>query len=173
MKEENRTKKFFCACATAALALVCFYQPAVAAEAVKDVSKEISDMRTTVVSAEVLLTAGNLEARNAHSEKDLQGMARKYNVSGKEDLDSLIDILANAGIVQAPGLLDDYDARIGVYLHTKDGSTVKLVTGPDYEPADGTFNGTTPVALKKGIEADLRIWAARHQSIKASPVNQH
>jgi hypothetical protein len=172
MKTRNNIKTLLCAFVMTAMA-VGSLQAAPAAETGKNVSKEISDLRSTVVSAEVLLTSGNLEARHSHSEKDLQGMARKYKVSNKEALDSLINIMANAEIVEAPSPQDGYyDARIGVYLHTKDGSTVRLITGPDDEPAIGTLNGTTPVALKKGIEADLQIWAASHQSSRVAPVTR-
>jgi hypothetical protein len=142
-----------------------------AAEAPRDISKEISALRGTIVSAEVMLVPrGMTSFRFRLSEKDLPGNSCTYEVSDKKDLDSLIDTLAAAGIVEAEDPARKVDARIGVFLHTSTGEVIRLMTGPDYSNAApfGMFNRATTVLAQKGFETDMRIWAAQRKPTRMS-----
>lgn len=175
MKNENAIKKTLRAIATCALALTCFYQPAIATETPKDVSKEIRDLRSTVVSAEVYIVAPGTASRISFKEEDILGVAScMYQVSEKKDVESLIDVVANAGIVEEISPTRGYDARIGIFLHTADHDTVRLVTGPDYttEPARGIYNRAVRVVARMGFEADLRHWAAQRKPTRTTLICQ-
>ena len=173
MKEEPVINKTLCAIAICALALAGLYQSAVATETPKDVSKEISDLRDTVVSAEVYLVAPGIASRINFTERDVLGVVScMYEASGKKDVDSLIDVLADAGIVEQVEPPRNYDARIVVYLHTVEGDTIPLVTGPQYttEPARGIYNSSLRVVTKMGFEPNLRHWAAQRKPTRTTVI---
>jgi hypothetical protein len=76
-------------------------------------------------------------------------VACSFQATEKDDLEPLLDILANAGLVESREPEDD-DVRIVVYLLTRNGETARLVTGPDYTnaPASRRYNRSTPIAVK-------------------------
>ena len=124
-------------------------------------------MRGAVVSAEVWLAPRFLESRNEITEKELRKVACSYLSKEKEDLDPLLDILANAGIVESAHP-DEDDSRIAVYLKTSSGAVIVLLLGTEFPnaPSLGKYNGITPVAAREGFYDDLRIWAVRRKSTK-------
>lgn len=157
----------------AVAAVLAFSHPLGAvAEAPKDVSREINNLRSTIVSADVMIVPRGMTFRTRLQEKDLFGSACTYEVSEKKDLDALLDTLANGGVVEAADQQLGYDARIGVFLHTSGGSVVRLITGPDYNnaPPSGAFNRTIAVVAQKGFEADMRLWAAQRKPTRTSYV---
>lgn len=165
MKKKTVMNRTICVIATCALALTCRYQPAFATEATKDVSKEISAIRGSVISADVLLAPHNMETRGEVQEKDLPARSCTYHVTEKKDLDPLIDLLANAGIVEVAAA-DPYEMRIAVYLHTRAGTSLGIATSQEFNnaPARGLFNRTVPIATKVGFESGLRAWAAQREA---------
>jgi hypothetical protein len=170
MKAENMSTRFAYAVAGGAVIFACLTSPAVAAGELKDVSKQISDARGSVLSAEVMLVPRGVSFRTRLGENDLSRNSCTYEVSEKQDLDSLLDTLAHAAIVEVAEPKARLDARIGVFLHASDGSVVRLVTGPDYDnaPSSGIFDRTTPVVAQKGFESDMRIWAAQRKPSRRS-----
>lgn len=148
-----------------------------AAEGFTDVSRELDDLRRDIRSAEVYLIARDQSFRYTYGESDVLRSGCRYAVTSASDLGSLIDVLANAELVQVPARKDEYDARIVIRLHRADSRVHAVVLGPDYANANSNgeyrvaANATSSVvpvaATKHGIESGLRLWAAQHQSLAA------
>lgn len=154
-------------------AWVCLGPPAFAAEASKDVSREISDARSDIRSAEVYLL-GLRDDRFTVEEIDVVRSGCRYVVTSAADLESLIDVLADAQLVQAPASQEADDPRIVIRLSQGNARNYALVLGPDdsdansrgeYRVTGNAVNSTVPVMATKGIERDLRFWASQHRSL--------
>jgi len=170
MKANNFFQRFVHGCLVAAMPWALAFQPAIGHEAMKDVSKEISALRSSIVSAEVWLAPRNLETRGEVKEEDLRNLTCPYHATQKKDLDPLLDLLTKARIVEVASS-DPYEMRIAVYLHTRTGTTIGIATSQDFNnaPASGLFNRSLPIEVRNGYEADLRAWAAQRESFKAYP----
>lgn len=137
-----------------------------------DISRAISDVRSVISSAEVyLISRGSIRA---YEEIDVVRSGCRYVVTSAADLDSLIEVMANARLEQVPPSADGYDARILIRLHLRDARVHALVLGPDYSNANsngeyrfpaGAATSVIPVEAKNGIERDLRFWASQHRSL--------
>lgn len=140
-----------------------------AGEVLKDVSKEISNLRKHIVSAEVWLVPRNTESRAEIMEADIPEAACPYQAIEQKDLDALMNVLVSAGIAEAASPEPD-DVRIAIYLQTDTGTVIKLLTGPDYSngPARGLYNRDVPIAIKSGFETAMRAWASQRQSTKTT-----
>jgi hypothetical protein len=174
MKRGNDIQRFSCACAIVFSALASFTQPALATEAFKDVSKTISDLRSVIGSANVYLIGRDQSFIRAYDEIDVVRSGCRYVITSAADLDSLIEVLANARLEQVPASEDGYDARIVIRLYQGDSRVHTLVLGPDYSNANsngeyrfpaGATNSVIPVEAKNGIERDLRFWVSQHRSL--------
>lgn len=152
--------------------------PAFASEKGKDVSKEISELRNTVSSAELFLAPPNATFRADLKAPDVIRMSCHYKATSPDDVSSLIDLIANARVIEASSDKDGYDARVVVRLYDGDSKHSTLIMSPDYSnaPANGGYlamskggNQEIPVVANTGIEKELRFWASQHQSLTNKP----
>lgn len=173
MKIACSIKRFTSAGAILLSALACFHPAALAAEAFKDVSKEISGARSVIRSAEVYLL-GLRDDRFTVEESDVVRSGCRYVVTTAADRDSLIDVLADAQLVQLPASPEADSPRIIIRLSQGDARTFTLVLGPDYSTANShgeyrvtgnAINSAVPVVANNGIERDMRFWASQHRSL--------
>lgn len=174
MKRARGMNRFSGAGAILLSALACFHPVAITAEAFKDVSKEISDARSIIRSAEVYLIARDSSFRYNFGESDVIRGGCRYVITSAADLDSLIDVLANVQLLQVPASQEEDDARIVIHLSQGDARIYTLVLGPDYSTANSrgeyrvtgnAINSVVPVVATNGIERDLRFWASQHRSL--------
>lgn len=156
------------------LMILATYQPAVANDAVEDVSRQLSDLRASIDSAEVFLIARDTSPIHNFGEYDVVRTGCRYIVKKATDLGSLMDVLVNARLTQVPENEDGYDGRVLIRLY-QGGSVIRsLLLGPGYSNANsyGAYkvvasgsDRTFPVEAKNRIERDLRFWAAQHRSL--------
>lgn len=159
-----------------ALALAFALESANAGEA-KDISKQISELRDTIRTAEVFLVPRGVALREALGERDVVRIACRHAnfATSPADVGSLIDVLVNAKLMGIPADKEGYDARIVVYLQGTS-RLFTLVLSQDYDNAhargvfrrEGNPSLTTHVEATNGIERDLGIWAAQHESLKTN-----
>lgn len=171
--EKAKTKTFLLAFVIGA-AMPALIPPAVANEAVENVSKQIRDMRAHVTSAEIYLIPSNMESRYDYGENDVVRMGCRYVVDKTADLDSLLEVLVTAQFTQVMPSNHEYDARMVVRFRQGDSKLHTLVLGPDYDNANANgeyrvmANGldhAISVEAKNKIERDLRFWASQHRSL--------
>jgi hypothetical protein len=141
------------------MAAFAFSQPVSATEAIKDVSKEISDMRGAVASIDLYTVSNDMVYRVRLDEKDVVDRGCRYKATARADVDALIDLLVDAQFAQRPP--DDYsrEPRIVVHLRMRNGDTIPLVLTREFDnaPASGTF-ARTLVTSRMGFGAELRRW---------------
>lgn len=136
-----------------------------AGETARDVSAEISELRSAILSAEVRISPGRFESLGEITEQRLQRVGCSYQVTEKQDLDPLLDILVNAGLVEHAHP-EPVDTLIAIYLTTRSGAVIPLLLDAEFtnSPSLGKYNGMTPVAATKGFETALRTWAVERKS---------
>lgn len=143
------------------------------AAAQADASKWMSELRGAVDSAEVFLIERDRTFRYAFAENDVTRAGCRYAVSSPEDLDSLIEVLNGAKLVQITPDKSEVDGRIVVRFSKGDARLSTLLMGPDYSNAKarGTYRrdgSSIAVEAANGIEADMRLWAAQHKQLATS-----
>jgi hypothetical protein len=173
LKEAKRTLRFPGACVVGLLMLVSCHA-AIADEARGDVSKRISNLRASVDLAEVYLLPRNIEPRYINDEGDIVRTRCRYVIRNKEDIDSLMSVLADAGLAEVPTTEDGFDGRMVIRLHEGKDRLHTFVLSPDY--GNGNARGeyrligigiyyVMPVEAKNRIERDLRFWASQHSAL--------
>lgn len=176
MKARNVIGRFLRASVITAVAFAYSYQPAIAAEAAKDVSKEISELRSTTVSVEVYIVPGNFVFREPLTERDVLKIACRRNVVTTDQvvISSLVDILEHAKLAQIFTLADEYAPRIVIRLQQGNSRLHTLVLSRDYTNANahGEYRNegvsapgqTISVEATNNIEKALRAWAEQQHS---------
>jgi hypothetical protein len=139
-----------------------------AADPPKNVSAAISDLRGNVVSAEVWIAPRFLESRTDITVERLRSVGCSYLAVEKQDLDPLLEVLANAAFVADDKPESYFPKFVAVYLTRRSGAVVELLLDREYDnaPSVGMWNGETPVVAKRGFERELRAWAAKRMSTK-------
>jgi hypothetical protein len=157
-----------------ALALVSL-QAVSAPETGTDVSKEISDLHSTITSAELYTISNGLSFRIGLKERDVVRMGCHYSAVEKNDVTSLLDVLVNAQLVEPPEQIPTLEPRIVVHLHTREGAVIPLVLSREFinGPARGTYNNTTPVAAKMGFGAELLNWKKQRKPVRDNELMCH
>lgn len=180
MKAKNFFQRFVYGCLVAAMPWACAYQSAIGHEAMKDVSKEISELRSTIVSVEVYIVPGGVAFRQPLTERDVLQIACRRNVvtANHAAVSGLVNVLENARLVEAPIDKSEYDHRIVIRLHRSDSRVHTLALSRDYiglnahgEYRTGTESSPGPaisVEATNGIEKALRAWAEQHQALAAN-----
>jgi hypothetical protein len=168
MNSRNITERFFRAAAIGATILA-FSQPAVASEAMRNVSKELSDMQNSIVSAEVYTLPESFSFRIRQQEENVVASGCRYSVVEKDDLVGLLKVLEGASLHELPNDRGEFDARTVVYLRTQ-GGTIPLVLTREYSnaPAFGAYNGRVPVESAVGFGRDFRIWKSQRKPINSA-----
>jgi hypothetical protein len=123
MKRGKIANKLVHAWVIGATALACFYQPAVAADADRDVSKDISDLRRIVTSARVYTVPDSRSYRIRLTELDAMRVGCEYVAFTKSDVDSLLAVLEGAQFTERQEDEYGYEVRIVVHLRTHDNVT--------------------------------------------------
>lgn len=140
----------------------------------RDVSAEIAARRATIESAELALLPRHYEQRNDLSEQDIERQGCRYALRGRADIDSLVDLIAAAGLATptTPDV-DPYVGQILIRLHEGERDhTIVLDKDYDNARARGQYRiaerGTTSAAeieAATSTERDLRFWASQHRSL--------
>jgi hypothetical protein len=169
MKKGNRINRLVHAGVICAMAFACFYQPTVAAEAAKDVSKEISNLRGLIASARVYIVPNSKSYRTRLTELDAMRVGCEYGAFNKSDVDSLLTVLEDAQFTERQEDKYGFEARIVVHLRTHDNVTVPLVLNREFPtaPAMGTYD-KSPVVAKIGFGEKLRSWKVQRNPINST-----
>jgi hypothetical protein len=171
-----------------ALGAFFFVVHAVQAADQKNYSKLIGDTRETITSAKVVIIDANVMFPYALDEGQLNRMGCSYSPASKGDIDSLLQILVEANISEAPpffiGGIHGISARLGIYLTASSGATTKLLfASPTDNPRAeyGWADDAVSVrAVNEQFAIELRKWAAARTPIptplcarkKSSPSSQ-
>ena len=137
-----------------------------AAEAPKDVSRMISDMRPSIRLATVVIFPPNIETVAGLNTEELRRVGCSYRVISKDDIESLMNIIDGAHIVEAPpffrGGKTGISARLGIFLTANDNTTTNLIfTGRTdiQRPEFGWLNDDLSVSAKnEQFATELRAW---------------
>jgi hypothetical protein len=178
MENATRRSAFLRACVIGVLTLAS-YQPAVATEALKDVSKEMSELRSSATTVDLYLAAKDVTYRADLHEADVLRMGCHYRAQNAQDVGELLDLVVNANWVSTQPSVYGYDARIVVHVHQGNAHYVSLVITPDYSNAyargmyySGPRTASTQevtVEARSKIEKDLRFWASQHETLVVKP----
>jgi hypothetical protein len=157
-------KPYFFPLLVAAALLSAGGQP-VAAQPPQDVGAMLGKLRGQVVNAEVYAVAARWVFRRKMSETDLPAIGCLYRFGEPAAVAALMDTLAAAPIVGAATPGAPLDARVGVYLHARDGTTTRLVFERTYREGDarGLYDGTVPFVAKAPFDRQLRALLAPMQ----------
>lgn len=180
----SKAKRLFLlsACVTSTMMLAT-YSPAVANEAVKDVSKEVSDLRSTTQYVELYLIGDDFSPNRDMHLADVIRTGCHYKAEKQADVASLLDVVANAMVTQAPADKEGLDIRVVLHVYQDANHYLSLVMGQDYTdaPSRGRYFGPNVGALwevppsamyveaKRGLQKDLRFWGVQHASLAVKP----
>lgn len=173
MKKGSGIYGFSRACVTAFMAWGSFDKTTLAATAFENISQDFRNAPSSISSADVYLIARDRSFRQTYGESDVVRSGCRFVVKSATDLDSLINVLADAELSRVPAPEESYDARIVVRFYENSGIRT-VVLGPDYANANaiGEYrlltaaeNTVISVQAKNGIERNMRHWAAQHRPL--------
>lgn len=147
------------------LALLCIAALAtpLARAAPRDISAEIAALRPSIISAKLYANRhDNFTYRRQQREEDVARGC--YYAETGDNLGSLLDLLASAGLKEIAPNKYGFEARTVLYLTTEGGATIPLVLSMENSNASvrGEYNHAVPVEARGGFGAALREWEARH-----------
>lgn len=164
---------FLNACITA-VAMLALNQPATAGPPPRNISAEIGALREKIVSAELVMLPKYYELRGMTG-RELDYERCRYHVRNKADLDSLIDVIADAKLEAIPANPGGYVGQILIRLNESATKTHEVILDQDFDNADtrGEYRltqhdattDTTAIQAGTKTERDLRFWASQHRSL--------
>jgi hypothetical protein len=167
MKAGNTIKERLNFAVAAAIATVVFsHQLALAAETPRDVSKEISGLRSNVMAADVYVLPDGVSFRRRQEAPDVVRSGCSYRAVEQADVDSLLDVLVGAGFHEQPPQPSGYETRLVVHLRMRDGGTIPLALTRQYSDAavSGTYQGqVSVVAATMGFGGEFGKWKAQRK----------
>ena len=169
------------ACVINALTCALFPIHSNATEKYKDVSKMIGDMRGSIASAKVVVIREGILFPYNINDKELNRIGCSYLVTSKDDLDSLLNIVTGARIVEVTPFFNGrkmgISANLGIYLTANDGTTTALIftAGTDLPRAEyGWLNDDTSVrAMNERFAFELREWATERTPVPTLLCDRH
>ncbi|MES2757786.1 MAG: hypothetical protein V4693_10465 [Pseudomonadota bacterium] len=142
----------------------------------RNYSKLIGDARTSITSAKVVIVDANVMFPYALDEGELNRMGCSFTPTSKAEIDSLVQILVDANISEAPpfflGGKRGISARLGIYLTAESGAIKLIFASPTDKPRAeyGWADDLVSVrAMNEQFAIELRKWAAARTPI-ATPL---
>lgn len=135
-----------------------------------DISKEILDAREVITSAEIYSVPAGLSFRNGLREKDVVEFGCGYNITTREDLDAVFDLISRAQFRLRPEEKISYDMRTVIYLNDAEGRKAALTLTREYLnfPATGFYMSGVPIAATMGFGPSLMKWKKGRKSVQGT-----